>query len=88
MACLNVLKNILNTKKINTAHIKKIQNKFDDEITLKVSVIIAVNNNYKIAGHTCMHLVNEVLTKDDDMFSLILNCEDNLEEAISLISIK
>lgn len=53
--------------------------RFDDSIIFKVSAIIAVNNASSDSVKSCKHLIQEVLTKDEDSFSLMVYDESFLK---------
>ncbi|KAL4469873.1 hypothetical protein ABPG72_011094 [Tetrahymena utriculariae] len=62
--------------------------RFDSTISFKVASIIAVNTAYSDAAKTCQHLIKEVLTKDEDLFSLIIFNSQILKQVMPPICMK
>ncbi|KAL4429716.1 hypothetical protein ABPG74_001402 [Tetrahymena malaccensis] len=71
--CLVLLNDIFQQSQVNIEkQLHDMIERFDASISFKVASIIAVNTAYSDAAKTCQHLIKEVLTRDEDLFSLII----------------
>jgi len=73
---------------MNLESLTKMIEKFDDEITLRVSTLIAVKSAHSEAASMCLHLVNEVLSKDEDTHSLLVYSANSFQQVMPSLSIK
>jgi len=63
--------------------------RFDSNIGFSVASIIAVSKQYHQAANTCLYLVNEVLTKEEnDDYSLMIYSNNSFQQVIPSLSIK
>ena len=82
LMCLNILESILLENSMNLNLLKKMIEKFDDEITLRTSTLIAVKSAHSEAASMCLHLVNEVLSKEEDTYSLLVYSANSFQQVI------